>query len=174
MIQLQIFPWLGGCCSFIFTLKREKLLFLSVGVTSPQPEMGTSVQASLQRADMEIKTALRKLVDSASLLVTLPPGMRGGAGGLGLPGSVPSDLSETAARPSAAVYEASTQTQSAGGHGRFGVSLENVPWETRETKTLNVPMIIFSPHFSILLCFEQFKTKRGCSDPKKHGSVGWG
>lgn len=152
MTRLRIFPCLGGCCSFNFTLKREKLLFLSVGVTSPQPETETSVQASLQRADMEIKTALRKLVDSASLLVALPPGMRGGAGGLGLPGSVPSDRSEAAARRSAGVHEASTQTQSAGGHGRFGANLETVPGETRETKTLKMPtIIIFSPHYSILL-----------------------
>ncbi|XP_009958773.1 PREDICTED: obscurin-like, partial [Leptosomus discolor] len=97
---------------------REKLFFLSVGMTSPQSEMETSVQASLQRADKEIKTALKKLVDSASLLVTLPPGMRGGAGGLGLPGSVPSDHSETAAGPSVLVHEASTQTQTAGGHDK--------------------------------------------------------
>ena len=107
--------------------------------------METSVQASLQRADKEIKTALKKLVDSASLLVTLPPGMRGGASDLGLPGSVPSDHSETAAGPSVLVHEASTQTQAAGGHGRFGMNPENVPWESRETKILNTSIMIFFP-----------------------------
>ncbi|KAK2523939.1 hypothetical protein Q9966_011861 [Columba livia] len=80
--------------------------------------METTVQASLQRADKEIKTALKKLVDSASMLVTLPPGMRGGAGGLGLAGSVPSDHVETASGPPVLVHEASTQTQAAGGHGK--------------------------------------------------------
>lgn len=174
MVQSQIFPWVGWCCYFLFTLKREKLFFLSVGMTSPQSEVETSVQASLQRADKEIKTALKKLVDSASLLVTLPPGMRGEVGGLGLPGSIPSDHSETAAGPSVLVHEASTQTQTAGGHGMFGMNLENVLWESRETKILNMPILIFSPHFSISLCFVQLKIKRGHSDPKKHGAVGWG
>lgn len=112
--------------------------------------MENSVQASLQRADKEIKTALKKLVDSASLLVTLPPGVRGGAGGLGLPGSVPSDHSETTARPSVLVHEASTQTQTAAGHGRFGMNLYHVPWESRETKILNAPIMICFPSF---LCF---------------------
>ena len=144
-------------------------------MTSPQSEMETSVQASLQRADKEIKTALKKLVDSASLLVTLPPGMRGETGGLGLPGSVPSDNSETAPGPSVLGHEASTQTQTAARHGRFGMNLENVPWESRETKILgNQITIFFFPHFSVLLCFEQLQIKKGHSDPKKHGAVDWG
>lgn len=54
-------------------------------------------------------------MDSASLLVTLPPGVRG-AGGHGLPGPVPSDHSGAAAGPP--VHEASTQTQTAGGHDK--------------------------------------------------------
>lgn len=98
--------------------------------------METTVQASLQRADKEIKTALKKLVDSASLLVTLPPGVRGGGGGLGFPGSVPSGHSETAAGTPVLVHEASTQTQAAGGHGRSDMNLENVPWESRQTKNI--------------------------------------
>ncbi|XP_059694276.1 obscurin isoform X5 [Haemorhous mexicanus] len=89
------------------------------GMSSPQSETETSVQASLQRADKEIKTALRKLLDSASLLVTLPPGMRAD-GGLGLvpPGSAPSEPPGAAAGPSVVVHEASTQTQTAGGHAK--------------------------------------------------------
>ncbi|XP_057892868.1 obscurin-like [Melospiza georgiana] len=87
-------------------------------MTSPPSETETSVQASLQRADKEIKTALRKLLDSASLLVTLPPGMRAD-GGLGLvpAGSAPSEPSGAAAGPSVVLHEASTQTQTAGGLG---------------------------------------------------------
>lgn len=101
-------------------------------MNSPQSEMETSVQASLQRADKEIKKALKKLVDTASMLVTLPPGMQEETGGLGLPGYIPSGHSEAAAWPSGVVHEASTQTQTAGGHGRFGMNVENVPWESRE------------------------------------------
>ncbi|XP_023777818.1 obscurin [Cyanistes caeruleus] len=89
------------------------------GMTSPQSETETSVQASLQRADKEIKTALKKLMDSASLLVTLPPGMRADGGlGLGPPGPVPSEHSGAAAGPSVVVHEASTQTQAAGDHAK--------------------------------------------------------
>ncbi|XP_071285988.1 obscurin-like, partial [Agelaius tricolor] len=89
------------------------------GMASPQSETETTVQASLQRADKEIKTALKKLLDSASLLVTLPPGMRAD-GGLGLvpAGSAPSEPSGAAAGPSVVVHEASTQTQTAGGHAK--------------------------------------------------------
>ncbi|KAJ7421839.1 obscurin-like protein [Pitangus sulphuratus] len=86
-------------------------------MTPPQSRMETSVQASLQRADQEIKTALRRLMDSASMLVTLPLGVRG-EGGLGLPGSAPPDHSEAAAVPSVLVHEASTQTQAPGGHDK--------------------------------------------------------
>lgn len=140
----------GCCCCFLFTLKREKLFFLSVGRASSQPVLGTSVQASLQRADQEIKTALRKLVDSASLLVTLPPGVQG-AGGHGLPGPVPSDHLGAAAGPP--VHEASTQTQAAGGHGRSGINLERVAGKLRETIMLNTQIRIyffFPPWFSVL------------------------
>ncbi|XP_010072496.1 PREDICTED: obscurin-like, partial [Pterocles gutturalis] len=108
----------NGQSSFKTEVSTRTLSYGTVGMTSPQSEMETSVQASLQRADKEIKTALKKLVDSASLLVTLPPGMRGGASGLGLPGSVPSEHSETASGPSMLVHEASTQTQTAGGHDK--------------------------------------------------------
>ncbi|XP_017602265.1 PREDICTED: obscurin isoform X2 [Corvus brachyrhynchos] len=95
------------------------------GMTSPQSDTETTVQASLQRADKEIKTALKKLMDSASLLVTLPPGMRADGGlGLGPPGSVPSEYSGTAAGPSVIVHEASTQTQTAGGHAQRQVPAE--------------------------------------------------
>lgn len=114
--------------------------------------METTVQASLQRADKEIKTALKKLVDSASMLVTLPPGMRGGAGGLGLAGSVPSDHVETASGPPVLVHEASTQTQAAGGHGRSGMNLENVPWKSRQTKMLNTPITTFFPPLIFMFC----------------------
>lgn len=127
-------------------------MFLSVGMTSPQSEMETTVQASLQRADKEIKTALKKLVDSASMLVTLPPGMRGGAGGLGLAGSVPSDHVETASGPPVLVHEASTQTQAAGGHGRSGMNLENVPWKSRQTKMLNTPITTFFSPLIFMFC----------------------
>lgn len=112
--------------------------------------LGTSVQASLQRADQEIKTALRKLVDSASLLVSLPPGVQG-AGGHGLPGPVPSDHLGAAAGPP--VHEASTQTQAAGGHGRSGINLEHVAGKLRETMMLNTQIRIyffFPPWFSVL------------------------
>lgn len=86
------------------------------------------MQASLQRADQEIKTALRRLMDSASLLVTLPPGMRADGGlGLGPAGSVPPEHPGAAPGPSVLVHEASTQTQTAGGHGRFGMKVGDVP-----------------------------------------------
>ncbi|KAI1242530.1 hypothetical protein IHE44_0000060 [Lamprotornis superbus] len=86
-------------------------------MTSPQPETETSVQASLQRADQEIKTALKKLMDSASLLVTLPPGMRADGGlGLGPAGAAPCQLPGPAAGPAVVVHEAGTQTQAAEGH----------------------------------------------------------
>ncbi|OWK53231.1 Obscurin [Lonchura striata] len=84
-------------------------------MTSPQSATETSVQASLQRADKEIKTALKKLMDSASLLVTLPPGMQADLG-LGPAGSAPPEPSGAA--PSVVVHEASTQTQTAGGHAK--------------------------------------------------------
>lgn len=139
----------GCCCCFLFMLKREKLFFLSVGRASSQPALETSVQASLQRADQEIKTALRKLVDSASLLVTLPPGVRG-AGGHGLPAPVSSDHSGAAAAPP--VHEASTQTQAAGGHGRSGINLEHAAGKLRERIMLNtqIRIFFFPPWFSVL------------------------
>lgn len=121
---------------------------MSVGRASSPPALETSVQASLQRADQEIKTALRKLVDSASLLVTLPPGVRG-AGGHDLPGPVPSDHSAAAAGPP--VHEASTQTQTAGGHGRSGINWEHVAGKLREAIMLNTRIrIFFPPWFSVL------------------------
>lgn len=145
---------MDGAAVFFFALKREKLLFLSVGMTSPQSETDTTVQASLQRADKEIKTALKKLMDSASLLVTLPPGMRADGGlGLGPPGSVPSEHSGTAAGPSVVVHEASTQTQTAGGHGRFGTKVGDVPWEWRDRKILNMPVMIFLTSFFCVIVF---------------------
>lgn len=147
---VEVFPWVGCCCSVHVALKREKLFFSSVGMTSSQSEMGTSVQASLQRADQEIKTALRKLMDSASLLVTLPSGMQGGADGLGLSGSIPSDHS---ARSSVLVHEASTQTQAAAGHGRFGVNPEGVLWESRGMEVLNTSAMILAP---LIVCFVVF------------------
>ncbi|XP_010016327.1 PREDICTED: obscurin-like, partial [Nestor notabilis] len=106
----------NGQSSFKTEVSTRTLSYGTVGMTSPQSEMETSVQASLQRADKEIKKALKKLVDTASMLVTLPPGMQEGTGGLGLPEYIPSDRSETAAGPSVVVHEASTQTQTAGGH----------------------------------------------------------
>lgn len=148
MIRLQIFPWVGWCYWGFFALKREKLLFLSVGMTPPQSETETSVQASLQRADREIKTALKKLMDSASLLVTLPPGMKAeGALGFGSAGAAPCQPSGPPAGPSVAVHEASTQTQAAGGHGRFGVKVGGVPRELRDRKILNVPVVMFLTSF---------------------------
>lgn len=86
---------------------------MSVGKPSPQSELETSVQASLRRADKEIKTALKKLVDSASLLVTLPPDMPGGDHGAVGP---------------LLLHEASTQTQAAGGQGRSGMKHGAVGW----------------------------------------------
>lgn len=103
------------------------------------------MQASLQRADKEIKTALRRLMDSASLLVTLPPGMRADGGlGLGSAGSVSPEHPGPAAVPSVLVHEASTQTQTANGHGRLGMKVGDVlPWELRSRKVLNMPAIMF-------------------------------
>ncbi|RMC04661.1 hypothetical protein DUI87_17830 [Hirundo rustica rustica] len=58
-------------------------------------------------------------MDSASMLVTLPRGMRADVGlGLGFAGSVPSEHSGAAAGPSVLVHEASTQTQAAGDHAK--------------------------------------------------------
>ncbi|KAH1178526.1 hypothetical protein KIL84_012228, partial [Mauremys mutica] len=94
---------------------REKLFFLSVGEVSPQSELENSVRASLERADKEIRMALKKLVDSTSLHVTLPPSMRGKAGGFGV---LESTASDTENRHPVIVHEVSTQTQSAGGHGK--------------------------------------------------------
>lgn len=150
----KYFHGLDGAAVFFFALKREKLLFLSVGMTFPQSETEPTVQASLQRADKEIKTALKRLMDSASLLVTLPPGMRAdGALGLGPPGAVPSEHSGTAARPSVAVHEASTQTQTAGGHGRFGTKVGDAPWELRGRKILNVLVMMFLTSFFCVVVF---------------------
>ncbi|XP_063032187.1 obscurin-like [Melospiza melodia melodia] len=90
-------------------------------MTSPPSETETSVQASLQRADKEIKTALRKLLDSASLLS--PQGQELGPLWCFMKPAPKPRLLEASSLvhhlpnhlPSVVVHEASTQTQTAGG-----------------------------------------------------------
>lgn len=118
---------------------------MSVGEASPQSKLENSVRASLERADKEIKTALKKLVGATVPHSTLPPSAETEADHLGVLEAAPSDHSDQETRPPVIVHEAGTQTQRAGGHGRSEVRLENFPWISRETKMLHVTKMKLFP-----------------------------